>query len=280
MHSTPGILQKADPARWRQHLFGLPLERWNRLRGKSFWVTGAGTGYGRCIAVALAAAEGQVFLTGRRRQKLEETVAEMRQLAIATDACHVVEGDITQSADVLSACDYVGRHSDSLYGLINNAALPSSGRGYPLQEDTLAEWDRMIRTNLSAHWLVTREIFPKMRQGGAARVLFMTSEAGWADTSGFGPYNIVKAALNSLTTSMAAEFASRFPQLDVQINGLIPGEANTEMNQGSVESPYSVVSMALALLSHPQAGPNGKFFHRDGRHFGFAYAAPYDQLLL
>ena len=279
MQSTPGILQKADPARWRQHLFGIPLDRWNRLRDKSFWITGAGTGYGRSIAVALAASGGQVFLTGRRRHKLEETLAEMRALSISTDACHVVEADITQSTEVLAACAYVGRHSDSLYGLINNAALPASGHPYPLQDGSPGEWDRIIRTNLSAHWFVTREIFPQMRKGGTVRVMFMTSEAGWADTPGFGPYNIVKSAINSLTASMAAEFASRFPELDLQINGLIPGEAKTEMNQGSTESPYSVVCMALTLLSHPQAGPNGKFFHRDGRHFGFAYAAPYDKLL-
>lgn len=280
MISTPGILQSAEPARWRQHFFGIPPQRWERLRGKGFWITGAGTGYGRCLAVALAAAGGQVFLTGRRRVKLEETLREMREFSIATDACHLVECDITKAEAVAAACAQIKSYSGALYGLINNAALPASGKSYPLQEDTMVEWQRLFCTNVAAPWWLTREVLPHMVGGNSLRVLFMTSEAGWADTPGFGPYNISKAALNSLAASLAAECARRFPRCDVQVNALVPGEARTEMNQGSAESPYSVVSMALALLSHPSGGPNGRFFHRDGRHFGFAYAAPYEKTLL
>lgn len=108
----------------------------------------------------------------------------------------------------------------------------------------------------------------------------MTSEAGWAFTPGVGPYNLSKAAVNNLGASLAAECAARYPEKDIQVNVLVPGEARTEMNQGSGESPYSVVSMTLVLLSHPAPGPNGCFFHRDGRHLAFAYAPPYRGTLL
>jgi hypothetical protein len=53
-----------------------------------------------------------------------------------------------------------------------------------------------------------------------------------------------------------------------------PGEARSEMNQTSTASPYTAVAMTLALLSHPAAGPNGRFYARDGRHLEFAYAKP------
>jgi NAD(P)-dependent dehydrogenase (short-subunit alcohol dehydrogenase family) len=108
----------------------------------------------------------------------------------------------------------------------------------------------------------------------------MTSEAGWASTPGFGPYNVTKAALNSLGASMAAEYSARFPETDLQLNVLVPGEAKTEMNHESKESPYSVVSMALMLLTHPKNGPKGRFFHRDGRHLSFAYTEAYDRRLI
>lgn len=111
-------------------------------------------------------------------------------------------------------------------------------------------------------------------------MIFLSSEAGWASTPGFGPYNISKAAVNTLGASLAAECAMRFPAKDVQINVLVPGEARTEMNQGSTESPYSVVSMVLTLLSHPPGGPNGCFFHRDGRHLAFAYSPQFPRKLL
>jgi NAD(P)-dependent dehydrogenase (short-subunit alcohol dehydrogenase family) len=118
-----------------------------------------------------------------------------------------------------------------------------------------------------------------MKTGGAVRVLFITSEAGWAFTPGVGLYNVSKAALNNLAGSLAAEYEAAFPDIDIQMNSLAPGEARTEMNQHSTDSPYAVASMALILLSHPPNGPNGKFFHRDGRHLPFTYASAYDKTL-
>ena len=277
---TLGVRQKADPAKWREHFYGLPPSRWERLRAKRFWITGAGTGYGRSMAVALAAAGAQISISRRRREKLIETVEEMKSFSISTAGCRMLECDITDPGDVRAACSQVAGLGNPLYGLINSAALPSSGKPCPLQQDTREEWDRLLLTNVTAQWFLTREIFPHMRKGGGLRVLFLTSEAGWASTPGFGPYNISKSALNSLAASMAAEYASSFPDLDVQVNTLVPGEAKTEMNQDSDESPYSIVSMAMMLLSHPKGGPNGKFFHRDGRHLRFAYSEPYGRSLI
>ena len=273
--STPGITQCLDPADWRRHRFGLSEARWNFLADRSYWVTGAGTGYGRAIAIALAAAGGRVFLTGRRAGKLEETRAEAGALGIDPARFIVLLADITNPDDVERAARTIGTQVSHLYGLVNNAALPEPPGQWPLAELDVERWNALLATNVTAQWRVSKTALPLMVSGPALRMVFMTSEAGWAFTPGFGPYNLCKAALNNLGASLAAECAARFPGKDVQINVLIPGEARTEMNQGSVESPYSAVCMTLALLSHPAGGPNGRFFHRDGRHFPFAYAAPY-----
>jgi NAD(P)-dependent dehydrogenase (short-subunit alcohol dehydrogenase family) len=279
--ATDGILQNIVPKNWKSHRFGLSADRWNYLKNKSFWVTGAGTGYGRCISIALAGAGATVFLTGRRQEKLLETINEMKSLNIQTDTCHILPADITDKGQIKEACKYITGLSDSLYGLINNAALPTKeGLRHPLQDMTLEDWNRIMQTNVTAPWLVTKLIFPHMIKGGTARILFITSEAGWAFTSGFGPYNVSKAALNSLTACIAEEYSSRYSELDLQINALVPGEARTEMNKNSPESPYVVVNMVLLLLSHPRGGPNGRFFHRDGRHLEFAYSTAYRKSLL
>ena len=251
------------------------------MGGKTFWITGAGTGYGRCIALALAAAGSRVFLTGRRPEKLEETRAEAGRLGIDVVRCVPVPADIASPDSVQDAVGRIAQQSDHLYGLVNNAALPQPPSGqYPLGDLDADRWNRLLATNLTGQWVVTKAALPLMSAGPALRILFMSSQAGWAFTPGFGPYNITKAATNNLGASFAAECAVRFPGKDVQINVLVPGEAYTEMNQGSSESPYSVVSMALALLSHPAGGPNGCFFHRDGRHLAFAGASPYPTPLL
>ncbi len=279
---TSRTLEGADPCRWREHLFGLTPERWKRLDGRAFWITGAGTGYGRSVACALAAAGAQVFLTGRREEKLRETVDEVASLLGAhTVKCHVVPADITLREDIYRASVEVKSLCPSLHGLVHSAALPSKpGSRYTLADDSEEYWEAMMDTNVKAPWLITRTVFPHMLKGGEARVLFITSEAGWADTAGFGMYNVSKAALNSLGQSMAKEYASRYSDTDVQMNVVSPGEAQTEMNQGTNVSPYSVVSIVLLLLSHPLGGPNGRFFCRDGRHIGFCYTRPYRKPLI
>ncbi|MFZ5644984.1 MAG: SDR family NAD(P)-dependent oxidoreductase [Bacillota bacterium] len=274
-------LQYADPAKWKDHLFGLTPERWADLKGKSFWITGSGTGYGRSMAFGLAAAGARVFLTGRREEKLKESIQEIESFGIPAEECHIVTADLTLYEEILAAAAKVKKMCGALHGLVNNAALPDqSETGKPLEQNTPERWEKMISTNVTAPWLLTRSAFPILKAGGSVKVLFMTSEAGWASTPGVGMYNVTKAALNSLCHSMAHEYTASYPDLDIQMNSLIPGEARTEMNRGTDISPYTIVSMSLILLSHPGGGPNGKFFHRDGRHFSFAYTDSYHKPLI
>lgn len=279
--STPGILQNVHPAFWRDHRFGLPEARWNRLKGRDFWVIGAGTGYGRCIAMALAAAGARVFISGRRIEKLRETIAEGAALGIDVSRRIPVPVDIRSDGDVVRAVDSIKQVTPCLYGLVNSAALPQpSGTVFPLTGQGTAAWTDLLTTNVTGSWLTCKAAMPLLENGEGFRILFLSSFAGWASTPGFGPYNVSKSAMNTLGASLAAECAMRYPGKDVQINVLVPGEARTEMNQGSTESPYSVVSMVLVLLSHPSGGPNGYFFNRDGQHLAFANTQEYPQPLL
>lgn len=278
---TPGIVQSVHPASWREHRFGLPQARWERLKGRDFWITGAGTGYGRCIALALAAAGARVFISGRRIEKLREAVDEGAALGIDVRRCIAVPVDIRSEDDLARAVRNIRLVTPSLYGLVNSAALPQSGEtAFPLTGHSAAAWMNLLTTNVTGQWLTCKAAMPLLSNGDGFRILFLSSFAGWASTPGFGPYNVSKSAVNALGASLAAECTLRYPDKDIQVNVLVPGEARTEMNQGSTESPYAVVSMVLVLLSHPPGGPNGFFFNRDGRHLSFAYTQEYPQPLL
>jgi NAD(P)-dependent dehydrogenase (short-subunit alcohol dehydrogenase family) len=279
--ATPGIQQLLDPAAWRDHHFGLPPERWRALSGRTAWITGAGTGYGRCIAVALAAAGARVILSSRRAEKLNETIEEMRSLGVPADNASVITLDMTDRGSVEAAAAEVRQRVGSPHIVVHSAAISAGGLPpWPLTSMTLEQWNRIIDANVTGAWLICRAALPDMLAAGHCRLLLLTSEAGWAFTPGVGPYNVSKSALNNLGASLAAECAARDPTADVQINVLIPGEARTEMNKGSTVSPYTIVPMTLALLSHPAGGPNGRFFHRDGRHFQFAYAGTYEHVVI
>lgn len=278
--STPGIRRDLDPAAWRQHHFGLPADRWTALAGRCFWVAGGGTGFGRSIAGALAAAGARVIISGRRQKKLVEAIGDIGRLGIDSTAMIPMPVDITDPAQVTAAAADISRQCGAIYGLVHCAAVPQPAAGpWPLMDMEPEQWNRLLRTNVTGAWLVARAALSLMATRGG-RVVFLTSEAGWAATPGFGAYNVSKSGLNTLGASFAAECAARYPAADLQINVLVPGEALTEMNQGSTVSPWTVVGSALLLLSHPAGGPTGCFFHSDGRHLGFAYAAPYRRSLI
>ena len=244
-------------------------------------MTGAGTGFGAAIATALAAAGGYPILTGRQRRKLDDAREAMHTFGADPDAAMVLPCDVRDEMQLASATSEIARRFETLFGLVICAALPQVGpTPWPLADSSLESWQAMLNTNVTAPWLTARAALPLMLGEGRARVVLLTSEAGWAATPGFGPYNISKAALNSLGASLAAEIAARSPAADIQINVLNPGEARSEMNQGSTVSPYTAVAMTLALLSHPSGGPNGCFFTRDGRHLEFAYAKAWAKPLL
>jgi len=232
------------------------------------------------MTAALACAGARVFLTGWRQSKLYEAVDELRSLGISAEKFHVVPADVTSEEQIERAFGQIQTSCQALDGLINNAAVAQSTRfAFPLLQESLECWDEIMRVNLRAPWLVARTALPHMLISGVVKVLFITSEAGWGFAPGFGQYNVSKAALNSLTVNMAEECHARYPDMDIQINGLDPGQARTEMNRGSTRSPFIVACMALLLLSHPKGGPNGKFFSQDGRHLEYTMASAYEKPL-
>jgi len=270
-----------DPQKWKQHFFGFPKDRWNSFDGQSYWITGGGTGYGQSMAVALAAAGAQVFITGRRPDKLDETIRLLESLGIHPGKCHKIIADITNDKQMQEACREVESLCPSLDGVINNAALPNRpGSASPLQNDPTEYWKRLMATNVTGAWDLTRTIFPHLLKSSRPRVLFIGSGAGWAATPGVGPYNISKAAQNALSHCMAQEYSRDFPYGDVQVNTLVAGEARTEMNQGSDISPYVIVRMALLLLSQAKGGPNGCFFSAEGDHLSFGETKPFPKPLM
>ena len=279
--STSNTHTLVDPKKWKKHLFGFPRDRWISFDGQSYWVTGAGTGYGQSMAVALAAAGARVFITGRRPEKLQDTIKTINSLGIPTDKCHSIVADITNGEQMQQACREIESLCPSLDGIINNAALPNRpGSTSPLQNDPMDYWKKLIATNVTGAWNLTRTIFKHLLKSSRPRVLFIGSGAGWAATPGVGPYNISKAAQNALSHSMAQEYSHDFPHEDIQINTLVAGEAQTEMNQGSDVSPYVIVRMALLLLSQEKDGPNGCFFSAEGDHLSFGETEPFTRPLM
>jgi 3-oxoacyl-[acyl-carrier protein] reductase len=273
------LAQSFEPQHWRSHRFGLAPRRWDRLTGRTIMVTGAGTGIGRSVSIALSAAGAQVVLCGRRTERLNETLDAMRQLGLSA-ACWARALDVRDPQAVASVTAEISAQFGAISGVVHSAALPPPPVGpWALADTPVASWQDEMATNVAGPWLLTRALLAPAPPP-LFRAVFLTSAAAWGFAAGAGPYNVSKAALNSLVSSFAAEYAARYPDADLQFNAVDPGQVRSEMNPAAALSPFSAVPIVLLLLSTSPQGPNGRFFRVDGSSVGFGHAAAYDRDLL
>ncbi|MCP3943756.1 MAG: SDR family oxidoreductase [Desulfobacteraceae bacterium] len=252
------------------------------FKDKQYWIIGAGTGYGRAIAIALAASDAKVFISGRRESKLLETKKIIESHGINSDLCVPLAMDVIDEESVKRSVDILTSVSGGrLYGMVYTAAIPQGDmlKKRPLHKESIEKWETRFKTNVGGALLCTRHASNLMLDNNSMRIVFLSSAAGWAFTPGYGPYNVSKAALNSLGGALAEEYLTAFPDKLVQINVIDPGEAKTEMNSGSSDSPFNVIDIVGKLLSCPLNGPNGKFFDRYGNPIVFCNSIAYMESL-
>jgi 3-oxoacyl-[acyl-carrier protein] reductase/pteridine reductase len=182
------------------------------LTGKSALVTGGARRIGRAIALALARSGANVAITWRTsKAEAAQTVSEIEALGVRALA---TECDVRSEASVRTAIAAVTSRFDRLDILVNNAAVFDSAR---LDELSLAQWDALFETNARGPFLVAREALPALR-ATEGRIVNIGSLGGIHAWAGHGHYCASKAALHSLTQSMAKAFA---PQ--VSVNCVAPG---------------------------------------------------------
>ena len=180
-------------------------------------VTGGGRGIGRAIAHALAGPDTCVAIAGRTRGELDSTARDLERLggkALAIDM------DLTSEESVTVGMRELGRTAAHLDVLVNNAGV---GGGEPVAGSDVARWRRVIDTNVTGTYLVTREAVGVMRDGG--RIVNISSVLGRFGVPGYTAYCASKHGVIGFTRALALELAPR----QITVNALCPGWVDTEM---------------------------------------------------
>ena len=189
------------------------------LSGKTALVTGASSGLGAHFAAVLADRGANLVLAARRMQALEQLAAELRFNARGTVVA--VQLDVTDPASV-------SRAFESLAGidiLVNNAGVVRSA---PALEQSEADWDEVMDTNLKGVFLVAQAAAKAMRassKGGS--IINVASILGVRQASAVLPYGVSKAGVIQMTKVLALELA----RFKVRVNALVPGYFDTELNR-------------------------------------------------
>lgn len=198
------------------------------LSGRTALVTGSSRGLGHAIAEGLAQAGARLVLNGVDTERLKLSAQALRGKGYTVEEAAF---DVTDEAAVCSAFARLDDAGIAVDILVNNAGIQLRK---PLVELSLAEWDKVLSTNLSSAFLVGREAARRMiargRGGKVINIGSLTSEAARATV---GPYTAAKGGIKMLTRAMAAEWAAH----GIQANAIGPGYMATEMNTALLDNP-------------------------------------------
>lgn len=190
-----------------------------RLDGQVAVVTGAGKGIGRAIAIGLAEAGADVAVASRTQADLDAVADEIR--ALGRRALPLVT-DATDAAALERLAEETVRQLGKLTIWVNNAGGIPDGTPRYLTRTPEDNFDAQIALNLKGVWLGSTIAARAMSADGGA-IINISSRSAYGPQVKNGPYGAAKAAVNSLTTTLAVEVAPK-----IRVNAVAPGPIPTE----------------------------------------------------
>lgn len=188
-----------------------------QLEGKVALITGGGTGIGAAIARRFVAEGARVCIAGRRQEMLEEVAGSLPEGTVT-----VFVGDVSDECApgemVTAALGINGR----LDVLVNNAGVSTANTVVDME---LAEWRKVIDTNLTGPFLTMKAAIPHMIEAGGGSIINVSSLAGVVAVPGSAGYCASKAGLIHLTRQVAYDFGKD----NIRCNAVVPGPVRTPM---------------------------------------------------
>ena len=225
-----------------------------RLKDKSAIVTGAGSGFGKGIAMRFAKEGARVGVVDINAEAAREVASQIGNSAFAMEADVSIDRDVSRM--VQEALDRWGQ----LDILVNNAG--TTHRNQPMTEVTEEEYERIFAVNVKSVYLSARHFVPVMKKQGFGVILNVASTAGVRPRPGLVWYNTSKGAMMTATKAMAIELAGE----KIRVNAINPvagetGMLHLFMGEDTPEKRAQFIStIPLGRLSLPEDMANAALF--------------------
>ncbi|MBE9115076.1 glucose 1-dehydrogenase [Lusitaniella coriacea LEGE 07157] len=213
-----------------------------RLAGKAAVITGGNSGIGLETAKAFIREGARVIIFGRDRATLDKAVEELGEGAIS------VQGDVINEQDLERLFETAKEQFGGLDILFVNAGIAPA---QPIETITEEFFDRIFDINVKGAFFTVQRALPLLRQG--ASVIFTTSIASTLGMPGMSAYSASKAAVRSLTRTLAAELVER----GIRVNAISPGPIETPIHERSDLPSEVVEEIGQTIIQQVPAGRFG-----------------------
>lgn len=219
-----------------------------RFENKAVLVTGAGRGIGRAIALGFAAEGAPVAVNAAHLASAEDTV---KQIRAAGGTAVALEANVADEEQVASMVEGAIKAMGRIDILVNNAGI--SQPIMPLLEQSTADWDRVVDTNLRGTYLCCKAAARSMIERRSGKIVNIASIAGLTGQIYRTAYATSKAAVINLTKVLAVELAAH----NINVNAVLPGYVLTDLvrnfiNQGKVNEETICRRTPLGRISTPE----------------------------
>lgn len=244
------------------------------LEGRIALVTGASSGIGEAVAMALADSGASVVLAARRMERLEALAEKIRNRGTQVIAVRLDVGDRTS---VKAAFDAAAEQVGVPDIIINNAGISELGNFLSLSDE---KRDKVMQINYNGVWNVGQEAAQRMVAAGkGGSIVNIASVLGFGVQRGYSAYSASKGAVLQLTRNMAVDLINK----GIRVNAIAPGWFKTEMNEDYFNTPEGqayvktlptrrlgqleeLVGPVLFLSSDAASFVNGTILPVDGGH--------------
>jgi 2-deoxy-D-gluconate 3-dehydrogenase len=193
------------------------------LKGRVALVTGGNGGIGLGMARGLAMAGAAIAVVGRNAEKSRAAVAGLAELGAEAAA---FEADVSREGAVTAMVGGVRERFGRVDVLVNNAG--TNIRKAP-QEYELEEWQKVMDTNLTSAFLLSRAVYPMMKSQGGGKIINIGSMMSIFGASFSGPYAASKGGIVQFTRAAASAWARD----NIQVNAVLPGWIDSELTRGA-----------------------------------------------
>ena len=208
-----------------------------KLDGKTALVTGASQGIGEGIAKLLARQGARVVVAARNEEKLKALAEE---IGVAGGQALPLVLDVTQPETFGERLKSLPEDFAAIDVLVNNAGVTADNL---LARMSLEDWERVLRTNLTGAFALTKEVIRGMMKRRWGRIISVSSVVGMMGNPGQANYAASKAGLIGFSKSLAKELGSR----SITVNVVAPGYIQTAMTEKLPEAAREELTGAIAL---------------------------------